>query len=176
MYSQIESPIGLVYYSTPWSKLEVRSHRIQRVHFWQFLRLSVVSLCYHSDVVRKTDLGVRFVPQRYFESLAAGCLVFGTMPPRQPGIEKISWEDSVVELPPDDKDVIACIRSLLADADRLELIRKRNYRNSLALNDWRHRLNEIMSILSINSKQATESVRRVQLVVDKLSRTDLRPH
>ena len=102
--------------------------------------------------------------------------MFGTMPPRQPGIEKISWEDSVVELPPDDKDVIARIRSLLADADRLELIRKRTYRNSLALNDWRHRLNEMMSILSINSKQATESVRRVQLVVDKLSRTDLRPH
>ena len=94
-----------------------------------------------------------FIGQRWFESLAAGCLVVGRRPICSEAKKYLDWDDATVELPKNDGDVIPFLEEILNDSDRLESAHKRNYMNSLLKNDWRHRLVDIFHQLKMDLPQ-----------------------
>lgn len=116
------------------------SHRRQ---FWKLLGKSSIAMAYDPMVVNrpgKNTFSFSFIGQRWFESLAAGCLVVGRRPTCPEVKNYLDWDDATVELPKDDESVIPFLNELLNDDQRLESAHKRNYVHSLLKNDWRHPL------------------------------------
>ncbi|HUX90607.1 MAG TPA: hypothetical protein VMV48_07955 [Gallionellaceae bacterium] len=125
------------------------SHRRQ---FWKLLSISNIAMAYDPMVVNRTGANAftfSFIGQRWFESLAAGCLVVGRRPTCSETKDYLDWDDATVELPKNDGDVIPFLEEILNDSDRLESAHKRNYMNSLLKNDWRHRLVDIFDHLKL---------------------------
>jgi hypothetical protein len=70
--------------------------------------------------------------------------------PQTPLYEELfPWENATIELPDDVETGIEFIEELLKNKPLLETIHKRNYLESLARNDWRHRLKQMFEILEI---------------------------
>ncbi|BEU98999.1 glycosyltransferase [Novosphingobium olei] len=111
-----------------------------RDHFWQMLRHTRVALAYSPESCDPDQrFPCSFVGQRWFESLAAGCIVAGRRPQAAETDELLNWPDATIELPDDPTEALAALRNLLGDVDRLDAISRRNYSECLRQHDWRWR-------------------------------------
>ncbi|WP_196073277.1 glycosyltransferase [Nakamurella alba] len=136
-----------------------------RAHFWQLLRMSRIALAYAPEVVDpRGRFPCSFVGQRWFESLAAGCLVAGVRPSAPEAAELLDWTDATIELSDDPEQAYAELTALAADVDRLEAISHTNYHQTLRRHDWRHRLPlifghlpELVPLLERNAGELAES-------------------
>lgn len=120
-----------------------------RRQFWSLLRHSKISLAYDGYIVNrsgKNRFPFSFIGQRWFESLAAGCVVVGNRPTCASTDEYIGWEDATIECPNGDGEFLQFIEELLQDTERLVKTCQRNYANSLIKNDWRCRLVNILEV------------------------------
>lgn len=140
-----------IYYHTDHSHSWcVRDHLQQRRLFWRILGRSRISLTYDAFVLDKgTRSPFPFVGQRWFESLAAGCMVVGRQPACPEAADLLCWEDCVIDSPEDPADLVPLLEELLSDEDRLRTVHQRNYAESLARHDWRHRLGDMLDILGV---------------------------
>lgn len=133
---------------------------LHRKQFWKLLSMSKIAMAYDPMVVNRTSantFSVSFIGQRWFESLASGCLVVGARPTCSESKVYLDWEDATIELPKNDDAVIPFLEDLLSDTDRLANAHKRNYTNSLLKNDWRHRLADIFTQLKMDIPPAVQS-------------------
>ncbi len=128
---------------------EVTDRRQHRAFFWKVLSLSRLALAY--DPMR-VDPGGRhfplaFVAQRWFESLAAGCVVLGFRPGCAEADRLLNWQDATIEVPEDSRQFLGFVESLLEDTPRLEAARARNYLNMVQAHDWSHRVTDMLTMM-----------------------------
>ena len=130
------------FFHTDHMRLASLTHVAQhRAMFWQMLRSSQLALAYAPEYY---DPGNRFpasfVGQRWFESLAAGCVVIGKRPQAAETTRLLDWDDATIELPENPDGAVAAIDALLADPERLRGQSAENARYTLQRHDWRIRL------------------------------------
>jgi hypothetical protein len=117
--------------------------------FWQQLRKSCIALAFdamHTPLSRNFPFS--FVPQRLFESAAAGCVIVGKRPICEEMEELFDWTDATIDLPDDPHDMVDAINYILNEWD-LETIGRRNHQQCLSRHDWRLRVNDMMEIMGL---------------------------
>ncbi|MCB1122946.1 MAG: glycosyltransferase, partial [Verrucomicrobiae bacterium] len=76
---------------------------------------------------------------RYFEGIAAGCILVG-LENRNPNFEKLfPWEDVLIELPTDSEEIVPFLLNLYEQKDRLRHISRANTRGALLYHDFAYR-------------------------------------
>lgn len=121
-----------------------------RALFWQMLRRTRISICYPFSLTHpQTYRGVDPLTARWFEGLAAGCVLAGKKPTCPEAPRLVNWEESLVTLPDDENEAIDELLKLTSDLDRCESISRLNFRAAAASHDWRFRIAEMLTRLSL---------------------------
>jgi Glycosyl transferases group 1 len=114
--------------------------------FWNLLSKSKLALAY--DVLFGDVRGhfpYSFVGQRWFESLAAGCVVVGKRPRTDEYDELLDWPDSTIELNNHPPRALEEIETLLARRDELFEIGIRNAIETRRRHDWIFRISDLLA-------------------------------
>ncbi|HJV63984.1 MAG TPA: glycosyltransferase [Albitalea sp.] len=146
-----------LYYTSHLSEITVHDMVGHRALFWKMLSMSCIALAY--DIMRVKggrDMPFSFVGQRWFESLAAGCVVVGYRPDCVEADELLNWQDATIDCPEDTEQFMALIDDLLCDQARLDAARVSNYRNMAAAHDWSHRVAAMIDILNLARPNALQ--------------------
>jgi len=118
--------------------------------FWKILTRSTIALAYDPmKVSGQREIPFSFLPTRWSECLAAGCLVVGQKPSCPEAEELLFWEDATIEIPEEAEAVVPFLEALLADQERLQAAHRRNYFYALAYHDWRSRIACMLDLLSL---------------------------
>ena len=140
-----------IYYYTNHMKIsKIHNFYGHRKLFWKLLHNSYIALAYDVLTTPSNKFSFSFVGQRWFECLAAGCLVVGRRPVCPEANQLLNWEDATIEIPDDKDSVIPFIESLLTDEQRLQSAHYRNYINTLVHHDWRYRIADMLKCLNID--------------------------
>lgn len=116
-----------------------------RALFWQTLRSSKIAVAYAPEAYDPAGrFQCSFIGQRWFEALAAGCLIVGKAPSAFETSYLFDWENALIELPTNASDVREFILDLLEDEERLRTTSVINYAQCLSRHDWRHRIKVIV--------------------------------
>lgn len=139
-----------------------------REHFWQLLRNSRIALAYAPEAYDpQARFPCSFVGQRWFESMAAGCVVAGRRPHAHETNELLCWPDSTIELPEEPEAALESLLKLGANLDRLEAISHRNYINCLQRHDWRLRARQIAADFPSQFHQFGERIAKVEVAIEE---------
>ena len=132
----LHSPIGAKAGSAVW---------VERPMMLKLLQRSKMSLAFHLLVEPEESRprAASFVTSRWFESLAAGCIIVGRRPPGEMAAEMFDWPNALIELPDRPSDATDLIRSLACDASFLQETRTRNVIKMCRRHDWRYRIRGI---------------------------------
>ena len=123
---------------------DMYAHRRQ---FWKIAQMSAIALAYDPRLTHPARFPVSIVGQRWFECLAAGCVVMGRRPQTPEADQLLDWPDATIELPEEFPDVVEAILALAGDTARLAMIRERNVAQIRARHDWLHRLGPVLAEL-----------------------------
>jgi hypothetical protein len=132
----LHSPIGAKAGSAVWEERPMMLKLLQR---------SKMSLAFHL-LVEPDEARPRaenFVTSRWFESLAAGCIVIGKRPLGEMAAEMFDWPNALIELPDAPSAAADLIQSLAGDAKFLRETRTRNVIEMCRRHDWRYRIRDI---------------------------------
>lgn len=136
-----------------------------RRFFWKILTNSKISLAYnHLDTNPDGRFKFSFLGQRWFESLAAGCLIVGRKPECPEADRLFFWRDATIELPSLPDKVVPFIEDLLLDTERLEVAHRNNYHFALTRNDWGHRIADMLDILNIPCQKGLKA--RLDMLIE----------
>ena len=114
--------------------------------FWSILERSMFAFAFTGfDEERKQSsrFPFSFVGQRWFEAMAAGCVVVGQRPTGEEADQLLDWPDSTLELDPDPDAAIGQLLDWIGDPERLAAIGLRNAARTREKHDWTARLNLI---------------------------------
>jgi len=126
---------------------EINDTYQHRKLFWKLLRKSQITLLFDAlHTPENRNFPFSFVPQRMFESAAAGCVVVGKRPSCPEMDELFNWPNSMIELPDESDEMVGFLENLLDNYD-LDTIGRRNYEECLQHHDWRHRINDMLKIM-----------------------------
>jgi hypothetical protein len=125
---------------------QINDHWIHRLHFWKMAQSSRLALTYDAKVTSPRRVPVSIIGQRFYESLAAGCVLVGKKPITNEMDDLLNWPNCLIELPNSLPDAIELIRDLSADDNKLNLIRERNLAEVQTRHDWRHRIPLMLSL------------------------------
>lgn len=132
----LHSPIGAKAGSAVW---------VERPMMLKLLQHSKMSLAFHllvePDAIRPR--AASFVTSRWFESLAAGCIIVGKRPPGEMAAEMFDWPNALIDLPDQPSESTELIKSLAFDARFLQQTRTRNVIEMCRRHDWRYRIRDI---------------------------------
>ena len=110
------------------------------MHFWKMAQSSLIALAYDPKITSPQRVPMSIVGQRWFESLAAGCVVAGARPATDEADELLDWPEATIELAEAPEEALAQLYALCAEPRKLATIRERNVEHVRARHDWRHRL------------------------------------
>lgn len=125
----------------------IHDFHAHRRHFWKLAQTSAVALAYDPRATHAQRFPQSIVGQRWFESLAAGCVVIGRRPATPEADQLLDWPEATLEAPDDPQEVLDMILSLAGDPARLREIRARNVAEIRARHDWRHRMTALFEAL-----------------------------
>ncbi|CAD0337223.1 glycosyltransferase [Xanthomonas hortorum] len=86
---------------------------------------------------------------RYFEGAAGGAIVLGSAQGCPEFRQFFDWDDAVIDLPSDVRDIGQFLHDLEQQSDRLERARLHNIVQSLRRHDWAHRWAQILQTLQL---------------------------
>jgi len=157
---------GFYFFDTERGTREARSHSEHRFRYANILKRSKYFLCHFAKIKHQGPGGQLEFGLRYFEGLAAGCVVLGSRKSRPDFDTFLGWEDSVIEMPFECPNATEILRLLDREADRLREISARNVRQSLEGNDHAHRWKTIVDKLGLSgdyhmSRRQKEVVRKL---------------
>jgi hypothetical protein len=89
---------------------------------------------------------------RYFEGAAAGTVMIGEAPDCEAYSELFGWPEAVVQIRPDGSDIMAVLRDLNSDQERMAAISRRNTKEVLLRHDWVYRWNEMFRVAGIKPR------------------------
>jgi hypothetical protein len=124
---------------------QVLDSKLHRLHFWKLAQSSDIALTFDARITSPHRVPISIVGQRFYESLAAGCVLAGSRPETDEWSELFDWKDSLIELPHDCSEAVEELITILADRNRVASIRERNLKEVQARHDWRHRIPHIFS-------------------------------
>jgi hypothetical protein len=132
----LHSPIGAKTGLAVWEERPMMLKLLQR---------SKMSLAFHLLVEPQEarPRSANFVTSRWFESLAAGCVVVGKRPLGKMAAEMFGWPNALIELPDAPSEAAALIKTLAFDAKFLRETRTRNVIEMCHRHDWRYRIRDI---------------------------------
>jgi hypothetical protein len=132
----LHSPIGANAGSAVW---------VERPMMLKLLQRSKMSLAFHLLVEpdEARPRAASFVTSRWFESLAAGCIIVGRRPPGEMAAEMFDWPNALIDLPDRPSEATDFIKSLACDASFLQETRTRNVIEMCRRHDWRYRIRDI---------------------------------
>jgi hypothetical protein len=132
----LHSPIGAKVGSAVWEERPMMLKLLQR---------SKMSLAFHLLVEPEEarPRAANFVTSRWFESLAAGCIVVGKRPLGEMAAEMFDWPNALIELPDAPSVAADLIKSLAGDVKFLRETRTRNVIEMCRRHDWRSRIRDI---------------------------------
>jgi hypothetical protein len=147
-YNNLES--HRTYYHTNHMSIEkINNFYEHRRLFWKLLNNSHITLAYDVLTTPSERLFLSFVGQRWFECLAAGCMIIGRRPVCPEVNDLLNWEDATIEVPDDSNSLIPFVEDLLNDKERLQSVQNRNYLNALGRHDWRYRIADMLNHLGL---------------------------
>ncbi len=158
---------GFYFFDTEKGHREARSPSEHRFRYSNILKRSKYFLCHFAKIKHQGPGGQLEFGLRYFEGLAAGCVVLGSRKSGPDFDTFLGWEDSVIEMPFECANASEILRSLDRQADRLREISARNVRRSLEGNDHAHRWRTIVDRLGLSEDYHMS--RRQEEVVRKLN-------
>jgi hypothetical protein len=104
------------------------------------------------------------VGARYYEGAAAGAVMIGETPDCEAYRELFGWPEAVVQIKPDGSDIMAVLRDIGSDPQRMVAISRRNVKEALLRHDWVYRWNEMFRVAGI--KLAPRMAAREQRLKD----------
>ena len=135
-----------LYHTSHMNISAITDYHAHRRMFWSILERSVFAFAFASfDEERKqlSRFPFSFVGQRWFEAMAAGCVVVGQRPTGKEADQLLDWPDSTLELDRDPDAAIEQLLDWLGDPDRLASIGLRNAARTREKHDWTARLDLI---------------------------------
>jgi hypothetical protein len=117
----------------------ISDYTMHRRHFWRVAESSAVALAFDPQRSHPRRFPHSIVGQRWFESLAAGCVIAGWRPTTPEADELLNWQHATIEVSHDPKEAVNHILDLTRDTRFLTEIRERNVTEVRAKHDWRHR-------------------------------------
>ncbi|MFO1142720.1 MAG: glycosyltransferase [Amaricoccus sp.] len=119
----------------------IRDYHAHRRMFWAISERSVFSFAYSgTEVDPNNRFPYSLVGQRWFEAIAAGCVIVGQRPTGEEADELLDWPDATLELDTDPEAALAQLHRWLAEPERLREIGLRNAAKARERHDWTHRL------------------------------------
>jgi len=128
---------------------EMRRDEPDTLQLFHILRHSKLTLAFDPLYPGMRRFPYSFITLRWFYGTATGGAVVGKRPTTPLMDELMNWEDATIELPDDPQKSAEFINELLQDEVRLNSIYKRNYVESLARHDWRHRIQSMLQAVKI---------------------------
>jgi hypothetical protein len=128
---------------------EMRRDEPDTLLLFHILRHSKLTLAFDPLYPGMRRFPYSFITLRWFYGTATGGAVVGKRPTTPLMDELMNWEDATIELPDDPQKSAKFINELLQDEVRLNSIYKRNYVESLARHDWRHRIQSMLEAVKI---------------------------
>jgi len=130
-----------------------------RAVFWKLLRRSQVALAFDTLIQGAHSRTIPFsiLTPRWFECLAAGCVVVGKRPRVPLASELLNWSDAIIDLPETPKGAIKFVDDLLCDQRHLNQIRKKNINKMASSHDWRFRIEMLFNTLQIPIPQSLQN-------------------
>ena len=136
---------------------------------FHILRHSKLTLAFDTLYSGMRRFPYSVITLRWFYSLATGGAVVGKRPTTPLMDELMNWEDATIELPDDPQKSAEFINELLQDEVRLNSIYKRNYVESLARHDWRHRIQSMLEAVKIPLPQGLrEELSQMKMIHEKM--------
>ena len=145
-----------IYYYTSHMEIgKIHNFYEYRRLFWKLLTNSYIALAYDALIANPANrFNFSFVAQRWFECLAAGCVIIGRKPTCPEANLLLNWNDATIEVPDDTTSLIPFVEDILADQQRLQTISYHNYINALNLHDWRYRIVDILNHLELTQPKS----------------------
>ncbi len=146
----LHSPIGAKSGSAVW---------VERPMMLKLLQRSKMSLAFHL-MVEPEEVRPRaadFVTSRWFESLAAGCIIVGRRPPGGMAAEMFDWPNALVDLPDRPSEATDFVKSLACDESFLRVTRTRNVFEMCRRHDWRYRIRDIYDHFNLSLSEGLKA-------------------
>lgn len=103
------------------------------------------------------------VGSRYFEGCAAGAILVGEKLDIPTFDEQFGWEDAVIPMEYNSKDISPILDILNGDPEYMNEIHRRNMRHSLLKHDWAYRWKQMLEIMGIEPMAAvTKRMQRLR--------------
>ena len=94
--------------------------------------------------------GEEGIPVRYFEGIAGGPVVLGSVPTCDDYRANFDWPDAAIPLPADAGDIEQMLRELDGEPDRLARARANNVINALRRHDWVYRWQVVLDAAGLS--------------------------
>lgn len=148
---------------------EMRKEEPDTLMLFHILRHSKLTLAFDTLYPGMRAFPYSFITLRWFYGTATGGAVVGKRPTTPLMDELLNWEDATIELPDDPQQSVEFIDELLQDEVRLNGIYKRNYVESLARHDWRHRIQSMLETVKIPLPQGLgEELSQIKRIHDQI--------
>lgn len=134
----------IYYHTSHMGVTSIHDFDAHRRFFWKIAQSSELAIAYDQGMTG-SNAKYSIVGQRWFECLAAGCVVVGKRP-KTPEVDTLlNWSHSTIELPDDPKEAIAFIEDLLSRTAFLVEVRERNVENIRSQHDWCCRIDKMLA-------------------------------
>ncbi len=148
---------------------EMRKDEEDTLMLFHILRHSKLTLAFDTLYPGMRRFPHSFITLRWFYGAATGGAVVGKRPTTHLMDELLNWEDATIELPDDPQKSVEFIDELLKDEVRLNSIYKRNYVESLARHDWRHRIQSMLETMKIPLPQGlVKELSEMKMINEKM--------
>ncbi|MGH1427536.1 MAG: glycosyltransferase family protein [Arenicella sp.] len=140
-----------IYYHTDHMKIAgLHDYVRHRQLFWKLLRSSKIALAYAPEYYDPAGrFECSFVGQRWYEAMAAGCVVVGRSPSAKETNEIFSWKNALIDIAEDPSKAWEDVQNLLNDEELLLEVSRLNFLNTLKQHDWRIRVKLIAETFSL---------------------------
>lgn len=134
-----------IYYHTSHMRISaINDFQAHRRFFWKIAQSSELAIAYdHSSTGAQPYYSI--VGQRWFECLAAGCVIIGRRPKTPEADMILNWENSTLEIPENPREAVEFIQYLLSRRSVISEIRSRNVELVRQQHDWTHRIEKMLS-------------------------------
>jgi hypothetical protein len=137
-----------MYFHTTFTGTNVASHQEHIMLMTKLLNKSKINICFEPSALPRFR-GYSPLLLRWLEGWACGCAIVGKRPFGKGVGQLLNWENSTLELPDNSSDWIPFFEDLLNNEALLLEISQRNYQECLLRHDWRYRIRDIFTTLSL---------------------------
>lgn len=136
---------SLMYHTNHMGISRINDYIAHRRMFWSMAQNSKIALAFDAYYLNNSRFNFSFVGQRWFESMASGCVILGKRPSSVEMDELFPWENSTIDIDSENiEDSVGKIMLFLKDSELTTHIGLKNAIEVRRRHDWCHRLYDIL--------------------------------